>query len=366
MTMTKLSAEQAALISDLRAGKRVALARTISIVENERPGFQAILSELHSSLGKAQRIGLTGPPGAGKSTLTGALAAAFRERGEKVAIVAVDPSSPFTGGALLGDRIRMSDISTDPGIFIRSMAARGSLGGLAVTTREVVDVLDAYGFDRILIETVGVGQSELDIAAAADTTIVVLVPESGDSVQAMKAGLMEISDLFVINKSDRPGADKLAREVELMLRLRSGDYLRNVPAHHGVDLARIRARRRAAVEGEGAERAEAGPGEADAAVVEPWSIPVLQTVAETGDGVTELADVLERHRAWLEASGEAVERREARLAQRVREVVDRQLREMVWREQGGEALLEEALPALRNGEESPYDVAARIVRRIAG
>lgn len=188
MDAMTLTDAQRKLLSDFRDGRRTALARAISIVESERSGFQALLGELHASLGRAHRIGITGPPGAGKSTLTGRLAAEFRERGETVAIVAVDPTSPFTGGALLGDRIRMNDIALDPGIFIRSMATRGSLGGLAVTTEEVVDVLDAFGFDRILIETVGVGQSELDIAAAADSTVVVLVPESGDGIQAMKAG----------------------------------------------------------------------------------------------------------------------------------------------------------------------------------
>jgi LAO/AO transport system kinase len=370
MKLTQMTAAQTALLSDFRAGKRVALARLISIVENERPGFQAILSELHGELGRAQRIGLTGPPGAGKSTLTGALAAAYRERGETVAIVAVDPTSPFTGGALLGDRIRMSEIATDPGIFIRSMAARGSLGGLAVTTREVVDVLDAFGFDRILIETVGVGQSELDIAAAADTTAVVLVPESGDSIQAMKAGLMEISDLFVINKSDRPGADRLAREVELMLRLRSGDIRHRLPAHHGVDLARVRAREPRAATAEAAvlpaESDNEIPAKRAAPAVESWSIPVLQTVAETGQGVTEFQAALDQHRRWLEESGEGARRREARIAERVREVVERQLKELVWREKGGEALLEEALPALHNGSATPYEVAARIVRDSVG
>ena len=229
----------AQLLTDFRAGKRTALARAISIVENERPGFEALLEALHPSLGRAHRIGVTGPPGAGKSTITSALTAIFRARGERVGVVAVDPTSPFTGGALLGDRIRMNDVALDDGVFIRSMATRGSLGGLALSTREVADVMDAFGFDRVIIETVGVGQSELDIAAAADSTVVVLVPESGDSIQAMKAGLMEAADLFVINKADRPGAQRLAKEVEMMIHFRTGKTSVKVPAHHGVDLKAV-------------------------------------------------------------------------------------------------------------------------------
>src|SRR5688500_11995798 len=193
---------------------------------------------LHPRLGRSQRIGLTGPPGAGKSTLSTGLTAAYRAAGLTVGVVAVDPTSPFTGGALLGDRVRMEAVSLDTGVFIRSMATRGSLGGLAATTREVADVLDGFGFDRVIIETVGVGQSELDVARTADTTMVVLVPESGDSIQTLKAGVMEIADVFVINKSDRPGADRLRNDVELMLGLRKGTSYANMPAHHGVDLKR--------------------------------------------------------------------------------------------------------------------------------
>ena len=173
-----------------RIGSRVALARAISTVENRRPGYRELLHELHGQVGRAHRIGITGPPGAGKSTLASGLVRLYRDRGENVAVIAVDPTSPYTGGALLGDRIRMGDIALDPGVFIRSMATRGSLGGLALTTEEVCDVVDAFGFDRIFIETVGVGQTELDIASTADSTLVVLVPESGDGIQAMKAGLM--------------------------------------------------------------------------------------------------------------------------------------------------------------------------------
>src|SRR4051812_4014854 len=228
-----------ALLDQFRSGKKAALARAVSIVENRRAGADALLAALHPQLGRARRIGVTGPPGAGKSTLTTELAAAMRAAGLRVGIVAVDPTSPFTGGALLGDRIRMEEIALDPGIFIRSMATRGSLGGLAAATREVADVLDAFGFDRILLETVGVGQSELDIARAADTSVVVLVPESGDSIQTLKAGVMEIADVFVVNKADRPGADRLRTDVELMLGMRLGAALKNVPAHHGVDLRSV-------------------------------------------------------------------------------------------------------------------------------
>lgn len=341
----------AELLEPFRAGKRLALARAISLVENGRPGFEALLHRLHGDLGRAHRIGITGPPGAGKSTLGSKLALRYRDRDERVGIVAVDPSSPFTGGALLGDRIRMNNLATDPGVFIRSMATRGSLGGLATTTKEVADLMDAYGFERVLMETVGVGQSELEIAGTADSTVVVLVPESGDSIQAMKAGLMEVADIFVINKADRPGADRLAQEIEVMLHMRLGEAQPAAAAagHHGVSLrsvgkaARQRSRQAATETGD-------------------WAIPVLKTVAQSGDGLDELVAMLDRHHEYLEATGELSARRQQRLAERVRAVVERQLQQLAWSAGGGEALLEQALPALESGEESPYSVAARIVR----
>jgi LAO/AO transport system kinase len=334
------------LWADFEKGKRVALARAISMVENRREGFLELMNRAHFKLGRGHRIGMTGPPGAGKSTLSAALVQLFRNEGKTVAVIAVDPTSPFTGGALLGDRIRMNEVALDEGVFIRSMATRGSLGGLAITTKEVADVVDAFGFDYILIETVGVGQSELDVAAAADTTVVVLVPESGDSIQAMKAGLMEIADLFVINKADRPGADRLAREVDMMLHFRLGNALKNVPAHHGAVKRRTRER-------ESTIQPDTG-----------WSIPVLQTIAETTKGVPELAQALARHREWLSSSGGMAERRRKRLKERVREAVERQLQGIIWREKGGERILEDSLTDLEAGKVSPYDVADRIVAEI--
>jgi LAO/AO transport system kinase len=339
------------LLENFQEGSRSALARAISIVENRRPGFEAFLHTLHNRLGRAHRIGITGPPGAGKSTLSFELTKFYRAQGERVGVIAVDPTSPFTGGALLGDRIRMNDVALDDGVFIRSMASRGSLGGLAVTTKEVADVMDAFGFDRVIIETVGVGQSELDVAAAADSTVVVLVPESGDSIQAMKAGLMEAADLFVINKSDRPGADRIAREIQLTLHLRLGKTLRNVPAHHGVDLKRV---------GKGAKAAQPQETSTD------WDPPVLQTVAETGAGVPELAATLDRHRAWLRDSGELSRRRRDRLAERVREAVERRVQRMIWLESGGQQILDAALVALEAGSDTPYAVAERIAQAVKG
>lgn len=338
------------LWTDFQAGKRTALARAITVVENRRDGYVDLLSAMHAMLGRAHRIGITGPPGAGKSTLSSALVQHYRKQGETVAMVAVDPTSPFTGGALLGDRIRMNDVALDEGVFIRSMATRGSLGGLAITTKEVADVMDAFGFDRVLIETVGVGQSELDVAAAADTTMVVLTPESGDGIQAMKAGLMEIADLFDINKADRAGADRLAREVDMMLHLRLGNAMKHIPAHHGVIKPKAGERKR----------------EAQRENTHGWPIPVLQTVAETGKGVAELAAALDRHRDWLASSGELSQRRQKRLRERVREQVERRLQDVAWREKGGEDLLAASLQELEVGQLTPYAVAERIVAKITG
>jgi GTPase len=274
------------LIEKMFAGDRLALARLITQVENRTEAVPEIMRAIHARTHDAYVLGITGPPGAGKSTLVDRLTASLRAENASVGIVAVDPSSPFTGGAVLGDRIRMQAHALDPDVFIRSMATRGSLGGLSRATGEVIKLLSAFGFDWVLVETVGVGQTELDIMKLADTTVVTLVPESGDAVQTMKAGLMEAADVFVVNKADRPGAPGLVSELKFNVHLH-----RSSPASRkDVD----------------------------------WEIPVLTAEAQNGVGVTEVLGAVRRHRAALEASGAlAVRRRERRRGEFESLLVDR-------------------------------------------
>ncbi len=333
-----------ALARAFRAGNRSALARAISIVERGGGASEPLLAELLKTPPAARRFGITGPPGAGKSSLASGLVQAFRERGEEVAVVAVDPTSPFSGGALLGDRIRMGDHALDSGVFIRSMATRGSLGGLAGNTRQVVELLDAFGFPNIIVETVGVGQTELEISSAADTVAVVLVPESGDGVQAMKAGLMEIADIFVVNKSDRIGADRLVREIRQALALRSGGAPMGDAGHHGAIAA--------------AQAHAASPGEENGV----WGTPVLKTSAGRGEGIQEFVAALLKHRAHLIESGEMRTRRRERAIQRIRDAVEAGARRRAREALGSFPALGARAAEVAEGRATPESVAREALR----
>ena len=275
---TKAALEQAsagtssAELDKARAGDVRALARLISLVEDESPQARSVIKDLLPSVGGARIIGLTGAPGVGKSTVTGALLSAFRAAGRRVAVLAVDPTSPFTGGALLGDRIRMQEHATDDQVFIRSMASRGHLGGLAASTPQAIRVLDAAGFDLIIIETVGVGQAEVAIASLADSVVVLLAPGMGDAIQAAKAGILEVADLFVVNKADKPDTQQVVRDLRNMIAL--------------------------------ADRVQ---GDANG-----WKPPIVTTVAVQGEGIDELVSRLDQHWSWLNSTGELKSRRQAR------------------------------------------------------
>jgi len=305
------------LIEGVRAGRVRDLARLISLIEDGSPQVPAILATLGQPAPGPRVIGLTGPPGVGKSTTTAALIAALRARGERVAVLAVDPSSPFSGGALLGDRIRMGQHATDDGVFIRSMASRGHLGGLAATTPAVVRVLAAAGFDTVLLETVGVGQSEVEVAASSDTTLVLLAPGLGDSIQAAKAGILEVGDILVVNKADRDGADATVRDLRGMIALGSRE--------------------------DGA-----------------WEPPVVRTVAATGEGMAELLAAVDAHGAWLATSGAGTERRVLRARNEIEALALAALRQRMERGDHGRRL-DEAAVRVAAGELEPHAAAAEFI-----
>ncbi|MER7751324.1 methylmalonyl Co-A mutase-associated GTPase MeaB [Kitasatospora sp. NPDC097643] len=308
----------ATLVEQAREGRPRAVARLITLVENAAPQLREAMAALAPYTGQAYTVGLTGSPGVGKSTSTSALVSAYRRLGKRVGVLAVDPSSPFSGGALLGDRVRMQDHATDPEVFIRSMATRGHLGGLSWAAPQALRVLDAAGCEVILVETVGVGQSEVEIAAQADTTVVLLAPGMGDGIQAAKAGILEIGDLFVVNKADRDGADATARELNHMLGL--------------------------------GEAREAGD----------WRPPIVKTVAARGEGVDEVVEALEKHRAWLEEHGELAARRRRRAADEIEAIALAELRARIGDLHGDRhlAALAERVVA---GELDPYGAADALV-----
>lgn len=310
------------LVEQARAGRPRAVGRLISLVENAHPALREVMAALAPHTGRARVVGLTGSPGVGKSTSTSALVGALREQGQRVGVLAVDPSSPFSGGALLGDRIRLAEHALDDGVYIRSMASRGHLGGLASTTPQALRVLDAAGYDVVLVETVGVGQSEVEIAGLADTTVVLLAPGMGDGVQAAKAGILEVGDVFVVNKADREGADTTVRELRHMISL--GDR------------------------------------------TEPhlWRPPVLKTVADRVQGLPELVEALDAHLVWMQEHGELVRRRQRRAAAEVEALALEALRRAMGADLAGGALARAAEEVLA-GTLDPYAAADRLVAQVA-
>ncbi|HVG24753.1 MAG TPA: methylmalonyl Co-A mutase-associated GTPase MeaB [Thermoanaerobaculia bacterium] len=309
-----------AIKTGILAGKSRPLAQAISLVESHDERAATLLAELYPQTGRARILGITGSPGAGKSTLVAALAKHYRARQKRVGIIAVDPTSPFTGGAILGDRIRMAELYTDRGVFIRSMATRGFLGGLAKATNDAVDILDAAGFDMILVETVGVGQDEVEVVRTVQTNLVVLVPGMGDDIQAIKAGIMEIGDVFVVNKADRPGADKTATEITMMMSL---------VEEHG-----------------------------------DWVPPIVKTVASKTQGIVELDEAIAQHYDYLSASGEL----DRRNRDRVRIRIETQLKErFMERLIGGtmpRAEYEELLEDVLRKRNNPYEAAEGVLGRV--
>jgi LAO/AO transport system kinase len=309
------------LVAKAREGHPRAVARLISLVEDESPLLREVMAALAPHAGHAQVVGVTGSPGVGKSTSTSALVAELRKAGKRVGILAVDPSSPFSGGALLGDRVRMQDHALDREVYIRSMASRGHLGGLAWTTPQAVRVLDAAGCDVILIETVGVGQSEVEIAGLADTTLVLLAPGMGDGIQAAKAGILEIGDLYVINKSDRDGADAVRRDLRSMLGL--------------------------------AEHPEGS-----------WRPPIVKTVASRSEGLDEVVAEIDKHRAWLEESGELERRRKRRARDEIEAIAVTALRSR-WGDVHGRSELDDLAAAVVAGTSDPYTAADTLLEAFA-
>ena len=331
------------LIDSLLQGDRLALARAISRVEDDAEEAARIVQTIFAHTGKAHLIGVTGAPGTGKSTLVSALVESYRASGVTVGVLAVDPTSPFSGGALLGDRVRMTSHSGDAGVFIRSMATRQGIGGLARASAEALLLLDAAGFDRILVETVGAGQAEIEIASVADTVVVVEAPGLGDEVQAIKSGLLEIADIFAVNKADRKGAARTVAALEMMLE--TGGAATQTIFHHG-------------------QRMEAGAAASETEAEDGWPIPVLKTVAVSGGGVAQLRDALERHRAWLDRNGALAARESRRLDHMLQTLVQAELLARMERTLSS-AIRRDLVERMQERQIDPYSAAADVVKKLS-
>ncbi|AHF98741.1 ABC transporter ATPase [Halostagnicola larsenii XH-48] len=342
------------LLEELLSGKHRALARTISKIENRAPGYRDLVSKLYAHTGEADVIGITGSPGAGKSTLVDKLAETYRERGETVGIIAIDPSSPFTGGAVLGDRIRMASTVGDMDVFVRSMSARGTLGGLSTATADAVKAMDAFGKDKIIIETVGAGQNEIDIVRTADTVGVLVPPGSGDEIQTLKAGILEIADVFVVNKADRPGADRTVKELREMIDLGEGSgFGGGGGGHHGpadTDAA-----------GHGADKS-ADADESDGGT--NWRPPIVETVATKGEGIDDLLAEFQSHQTYLEESGERAENERQRYAEEIRTLLREDVNSLLEDELRRAGGIEAVAEAVRTGETDPYVIADELLEPV--
>lgn len=331
------------LVDELLDGKHRALARVITKIEDRSPGYRELVSQLHDHTGNAEVIGITGSPGAGKSTLVDKMAATYRERGETVGVIAIDPSSPFTGGAVLGDRIRMGSNVGDMDVFFRSMSARGSLGGLSTATTDAVKALDAFGKDKIIVETVGAGQNEIEIVKTADTVSVLVPPGSGDDVQMLKAGILEIADIFVVNKADIDGADRTVMELREMVRMRGESPM---AGHHGVDAM-------------GSD--EAGSDGDDET---GWEPRIVETVAKNGEGVEEFLSAIAEHVAWLVDSGELEAQKRKRYEAEIKTLLREDTAALLEEELAARGGLEAYIDRVLERETDPYSVADELVAPI--
>jgi len=329
-----MTTAETTLVEELLAGKHQALARVITKIENRTPGYREIVSQLYEHTGNAEVIGITGSPGAGKSTLVDKMAKTYRDRGDTVGVVAIDPSSPFSGGAVLGDRIRMASNVGDMDVFFRSMSARGNLGGLSTATADAVKALDAFGKDHIIVETVGAGQNEIDIVRAADTVAVLVPPSSGDGVQMLKAGILEIGDVFVVNKADLDGADRTVQELREMIEM-SGGSMTVGGGHHGFDTVEVDV-------GEEAEE---------------WTPSVVETVATDGEGVENLLETLADHHGYMARTGELERKARGRIANEIRTLLRDDAAGIASDELDRRGGIESFVDRVQAGETNPYDIA---------